>query len=213
VSLELRARLQALSASAVEDARGKQGALPASIQRLAGEGVVAGRAVTARCASGSVAAVLRALSQAGVGDVLVAHGPGECGYFGELTGAEAVRRGMAAIVVVGLVRDIEKLRTLPLPVFARGLTPHGGLPSGRGEVGVALRLGEVLVRPGDWIVGDADGLVVVPAGDVEGVTARAEEITATELDCWQNILGGASFFDQPGQDGTTLGERMLRGDS
>jgi regulator of RNase E activity RraA len=166
--------------------------------------------VTARCEVNSVSAVLRALSEAGVGDVLVAQGPGEVGYFGELTGAEAVRRGMVAVVVDGMVRDIEKLRTLPLPVFARGLTPHGGLPSGRGEPGVELSIGAVVVRPGDWIVGDADGVVVVPAGEAERVTAKAEEITAAELECWQRVLAGASFFDQPSQDGTPLGERMLR---
>jgi 4-hydroxy-4-methyl-2-oxoglutarate aldolase len=207
---DLRTRLQALSSSAVEDARGKQGAFPAAIQRLAGEGVFAGRAVTARCEKDSVAAVLRSMAEAEVGDVLVAQGPGEVGYFGELTGAEAVRRGMAAIVVDGLVRDIEKLRTLPLPVFARGLTPHGGLPSGRGEVGIDLQIGNVVVRPGDWLVGDADGVVVIPAAEAEGVTARAAEITAAELDCWQKVLAGASFYDQPSQDGTTIGERMLR---
>src|SRR4051794_31128500 len=207
---DLRTRLQALSSSAIEDARGKQGAFPAAIQRLAGERVFAGRAVTARCEKDSVAAVLRAMAEAQVGDVLVAQGPGEVGYFGELTGAEAVRRGMAAIVVDGLVRDIEKLRTLPLPVFARGLTPHGGLPSGRGEPGVELAIGNVIVRPGDWLVGDAAGVVVVPAADVERVRGRAEEITAAEVDCWQKVLGGASFYDQPSQDGTPIGVRMLR---
>jgi regulator of RNase E activity RraA len=207
---DLRARLQALSSSAIEDARGKQGALPAAIQRLAGEGVFAGRAVTARCERDSVAAVLRTLAEAQVGDVLVAQGPGEVGYFGELTGAEAVRRGMAGIVVDGLVRDIEKLRALPLAIFARGLTPHGGLPAGRGEPGVDLTIGNIVVHPGDWVVGDADGVVVVPAADVERVAARAEEITAAELDCWQKVLAGESFFDQPSQDGTPIGVRMLR---
>ena len=196
---ELRARLQALSSSAVEDARGKQGALPSAIQRLAGEGVFAGRAVTARCEVNSVSAVLRALSEAGVGDVLVAQGPGEVGYFGELTGAEAVRRGMVAVVVDGMVRDIEKLRTLPLPVFARGLTPHGGLPSGRGEPGVELSIGNVVVRPGDWIVGDADGVVVVPQAAEAEVLRRAEEKLAGERTTLKEL-----------QDGQTLGDVFAR---
>src|SRR5947208_468319 len=119
--MSMRARLEALSAAAVEDARGKRGALSAALQRTAGEGVVAGPARTARCEHGSVSAVLRALSEAAPGDVVVAQGPGEIGYFGELTGAEAVRRRVAAIVVDGMVRDVRKLRTLPLTVFATGV--------------------------------------------------------------------------------------------
>ncbi len=209
---DLRTRLEALSASAVEDARGKRGALISAIRRLHGDGVIAGRAITARCGEGSVSAVLRALAQVKEGEVLLAQGTGECGYFGELTGAEAVRRGVAAIVLDGLVRDIEKLRTLPLPIFARGLTPRGGLPNGRGEVGVPIRIGAEEVRSGDWIVGDADGVVVVPAEEIETVVARAEEITEAEAACWANIRRGESFFDQASQDGTTLGERMLRED-
>jgi regulator of RNase E activity RraA len=109
-----------------------------------------------------------------------------------------------------MVRDVEKLGTLPLPIFATGRTPHGGLPNGAGEHGVDLEIGRVTVRPGDWIVGDADGVVLVPAAEVEAVTARAEEITAAELECWQRVLAGASFFEQPSQDGTPIGERMLR---
>lgn len=208
---DLRERLQRLSASAVEDARGKQGALPARIRRLHGDRVVAGPAVTARCGAGSVSAVLRALSTCRAGDVLVAQGPGDCGYFGELTGAEAVRRGVAGLVVDGMVRDIDKLRTLDFPIWASGLTPHGGKPEGEGEPDVVLRLGEVEVRPGDWIVADGDGAVVVPAGDLERVVARAEEIAEGELACWNAVLGGESFFEQASQDGTPLGERMLRG--
>ena len=74
-----------------------------------------------------------------------------------------------------------------------------------------VSIGRVTVRPGDWLVGDDDGVVLVPADEVEQVTARAEEITQRELTCWENVLGGQSFFDQLSQDGTTLGERMLRG--
>src|SRR5262245_49766873 len=171
--MSVRARLEALSAAAVEDARGKRGALTAALTRISGEGVVAGRARTARCDTGSVSAVLRALAEAEPGDVLVAQGAGEIGYFGELTGAEAVRRRLAAVVVDGMVRDVRRLRTLPLSVFATGVTPRGGLPEGGGEVGVPLRVGGEDVRPGDWIVADEDGVVVVPAAELETVAARA----------------------------------------
>jgi 3-hexulose-6-phosphate synthase/6-phospho-3-hexuloisomerase len=208
--MSMRARLEALSAAAVEDARGKRGALSAALARISGEGVVAGPARTALCDTGSVSAVLRALAEAEPGDVLVAQGAGEIGYFGELTGAEAVRRSLAAVVVDGMVRDVRRLRTLPLAVFATGVTPRGGLPEGSGEVDVPLRVGEEDVRPGDWIVADEDGVVVVPAAELDAVATRAEEITAAELACWDNVLAGQSLFDQASQDGTTIGSRMRR---
>src|SRR4051812_8516049 len=136
----LRARLERLASSAIADARGKAGALPPAISRLSGTGTVAGPAVTARCGEASVAAVLRALADADPGSVLVVPGPGGWAYFGELTGAEAVRVGLAALVVDGYVRDFERLAKLPLPIFARGLTPQGAAPAGAGEAHVALEI-------------------------------------------------------------------------
>ena len=115
-----------------------------------------------RAAPGAVSAVLASFEQATAGQILVAQGTGEWAYFGELTGAEAVRIGLAAVVVDGFVRDLERLSTLELPIFARGLTPQGGRATGPGEVDVPLRIGEAVVRSGDWIVADADGVVVIP---------------------------------------------------
>ncbi|HEY7691257.1 MAG TPA: cyclase family protein [Gaiellaceae bacterium] len=200
----IRDRLLRLSSSGATDARGKRGALPGAIRRLHGAGTVAGQAITARCAEGAVSAVLAAFEQATAGQVLVAQGSGEWAYFGELTGAEAVRIGLAAVVVDGYVRDLERLSTLELPVFARGSTPQGARPTGPGEVGVPLRIGDAEVRTGDWIVADADGVVVIPREDLEGVISRTEAISATEAACWDRVLGGASLLDQPYQDGTIL---------
>src|SRR5712691_4587235 len=92
----IRARLSKLSSSGVADARGKKGAFPAAIKRLHGSATVAGPAVTASCGEGAVSAVLASLQQAKPGQILVAQGSGEWAYFGELTGAEAVRVGLTA---------------------------------------------------------------------------------------------------------------------
>jgi regulator of RNase E activity RraA/kynurenine formamidase len=210
----IRDRLARLSSSGAADARGKRGALPGAITRLHGAGTVAGPAITARCAPGAVSAVLASFEQATAGQILVAQGTGEWAYFGELTGAEAARIGLAAVVVDGYVRDLERLSTLDLPIFARGLTSQGGRPTGPGEVGVPLRIGDADVRTGDWIVADADGVVVIPKEDLEDVTSRAEAISATEAACWDRVLGGASLLDQPYQDGTILREALRdRGDA
>jgi regulator of RNase E activity RraA len=102
------------------------------------------------------------------------------------------------------VRDLERLSTLELPIFARGLTPQGGRPTGPGEVDVPLRIGDADVRTGDWIVADADGVAVIPKEDLGDVISRAEAISATETACWDSVLRGASLLDQPYQDGTIL---------
>jgi regulator of RNase E activity RraA len=209
----IRDRLLRLSSSGAADARGKRGALPGAIRRLHGAGTVAGPAITARCAPGAVAAVLASFEQATAGQILVAQGSGEWAYFGELTGAEAVRIGLAAVVVDGYVRDLERLTTLDLPIFARGSTPQGGRPTGPGEVDVPLRIGEAEVRSGDWIVADADGVVVIPKEDLGDVISRAEAISTTEAACWERVLGGASLLDQPYQDGTILREAIRSGET
>ena len=206
-----RDRLSRLSSSGAADARGKRGALPGAIRRLHGAGTVAGPAITARCAPGTVAAVLASFEQATAGQILVAQGGGEWAYFGELTGAEAVRIGLTAVVVDGYVRDLERLSTLELPIFARGSTPQGGRPTGPGEVDVPLRIGDADVRTGDWIVADADGVVVIPREDLDDVISRAEAISATEAACFDRVLCGASLLDQPYQDGTILREAIRSG--
>jgi regulator of RNase E activity RraA len=208
----LRARLERLSSSGVGDASGKRRILDSALRRLAGDGTFAGRAVTARCEEGSVSAVLRAPAECAPAPVLVAHGPGEWAYFGELTGADAVRVGAVAIVVDGLVRDLERLAGVGLHVFARGVTPRGASPPGGGDVNVPLPIGDVEVRPGDWLVGDVDGITVVEPEAVEAVAARAEEIAAAELACFERVLGGESLLDQPYQDGRRLADHVRQDD-
>jgi 4-hydroxy-4-methyl-2-oxoglutarate aldolase len=208
----VRARLERLSSSGVGDASGKRRILDSGIRRLAGDGTFAGRAVTARCEEGSVSAVLRGLAECGPGAVLVAHGPGEWAYFGELTGADAVRAGAVAIVVDGLVRDLERLAKVGLHVFARGLSPRGASPPGGGDVNLPVSLGDVEVRAGDWLVGDVDGVAVVGPDEVEAVTARAEEIAAAELACFDRVLAGERLLDQPYQDGRRLADHVRQDD-
>jgi len=184
-----------MSSTALVDALGRRGAIASSIRRLTGERL-AGPAVTAACGEQSVAAMFRALRTAGEGDVLcVAGGGGECAYLGDLAGAEAVRRRLAGVVVDGLVRDVDGLARLGLTVFARGTVAIGGVPRGPGAAGVPVQIGGQPVRPGDWVVGDADGLVVVPAEDAEAALALAEAAAAADEEIQARIAAGASLFD------------------
>lgn len=203
----MRNRLLALSPTALVDARGRRGAVGSAIRHLSG-GNLAGPAVTAACEPASVAAMFRALRDAGEGDVLCVRGEGECAYFGELACAEASRRRLAGVVVDGLVRDLPGIRRLAFPVFARGTIAVGGVPSGGGETGEPVELGGQQVRPGDWLVGDEDGLVVIAAEELEATVQAAEGTTAAEAETLRQIATGASLFGLRYRGGGTLGDRL-----
>ena len=205
---DTKANLAALSASGVFDARGKSGALPAGINRLVGSEPVAGPIVTARCHEGSVSAVVAALDTCSPGDILVIQGAGEWAYFGELTGAEAIRHGVVAVVADCYVRDIDHLAGWPIQVFARGLTPQGAGFGPPGEACVPITVGEVVLDPGDWLVGDADGVVAVPAAEIEDALGNARELVATEAGWASGVLRGEALLDQAFADGSTLRDRL-----
>jgi regulator of RNase E activity RraA len=122
---------------------------------------------------------------------------GEWAYFGELAGAEAVRRGVAGVVVDGLIRDLAGLRELGLTVYARGTTPVGGSLNEGGEAGVPIEVGGETVRPGDWLVGDPDGVVVIAAEEADAAVAAAEAAIAGEVETLRRISEGGSLFDHP----------------
>jgi regulator of RNase E activity RraA len=189
----MRDRLLSLASSALADALGRRGAVDSSIRLLSGERL-AGRAVTARCAPRSVTAMLDALRTAGEGDVLCVEAGGERAYFGEVAGAEAVRRGVAGVVVDGLVRDLAGLRELGLTVYARGTIPVGGSLNEGGEAGVPIEVGGQSVHPGDWLLGDPDGVVVIGAGEADAAAAAAEAATAAEVVTLRRIAQGESLF-------------------
>ena len=181
-------RAAALPSAPLCDAYGKQGALPPTIRRLTGAGRLAGRARTARCEEGSIAAVFAAIEVAEPGDVLVIEGPGEWAYFGDLGGATAARRGVRGVIIDGFARDAAELATVGFPLFARGLTPRGARREAAGAVDVELALGSVRVRPGDLIVADDDGIVAIAAVDAEAVLARAERIVVDEAARWRALM-------------------------
>jgi 4-hydroxy-4-methyl-2-oxoglutarate aldolase len=191
---EVRGRLIALSSAALSEALGKRGALDPAIRRLTG-GNIAGPAVTAACEPYTVGAMLRALRNAHEGDVLCVQGEGDWAYFGERVAAEAVRRRLAGVVVDGYVRDVEGIAALGLGVFARGAIPVGGTPVGAGEVNVPLRIGNQEITPDDWIIGDEDGVVIVPRGDIEGALAAAEAMATAERLVLARVAAGESLFN------------------
>src|SRR5690606_28107227 len=123
-----------------------------------------GRAFPIRVLAGDSATCHRALSDAPRGFVLVINGGGYEGraIWGEILTVAARSKGVRGAVVDGVVRDIGAIRQLDFPLFARGTTPGGPHKGGGGRWGTPITCGGVLVCPGDLVVGDEDGVAVVP---------------------------------------------------
>jgi 4-hydroxy-4-methyl-2-oxoglutarate aldolase len=153
-----------------------------------------GRAVTVD-ARDDLMSMLAALKEAGPGDVLVVAGNEEHAVSGELFATEALRRGVAGIVIDGLCRDSRVLAELELPVYARGVAPTACPARAVPVIQVPILIGTVEVRPGDLVLGDDDGVVVATEEEVRAVIDAAEVIQRREEALRVAIAGGRSLFD------------------
>ncbi|ATE55429.1 RraA family protein [Actinosynnema pretiosum] len=118
------------------------------------------------------------------GEVLVVNGGGDTtrALIGELVAQKAKALEIGGIVLDGAARDVEELEALGVPVFARAVTPAGPWKTGPFRTGGTIAVGGVPVAPGDWVVGDGDGVAVVPRARIGEVVARVAELIAGEAD-------------------------------
>jgi 4-hydroxy-4-methyl-2-oxoglutarate aldolase len=135
-----------------------------AIKPLSESYTLAGRAVTVKIPVGDNLAVLKAIRQSKPGDILVVDAKGDAyrAIAGDFVVGMAQTLGIAGLVVDGVIRDIVGIKALNLPVFSRGTTVAASGKAGVGEVNVPISCGGVSVQPGDILVGDADGVVVIP---------------------------------------------------
>lgn len=168
----------------VADAQGGRGALDHRIRAVVAPagGSLVGPALTCETGPADVLAALAALDAARPGDVLLIGTGGWAGTasIGDLFAAAARNAGLAAIVTDGLVRDVDGLERAGVPVYAAGLTPNSPAASGPGTVGLPIVLGGVPVEPGDVVVCDRTGIVIVPRVRSEETLAALEHVRALE---------------------------------
>jgi len=152
----------------------------------------AGSALPCLCGPGDNLALLAALTVAQAGDVILAAGEGFEGLAicGDRVAGMARNRGAVAIVLDGMARDAAGIRAAGLPLFCRGITPNSCNASGPGTVGEPIVVGGVAVRPGDLVVGDSDGVVVVPQERIEAVLAKLERVKAAETAMDAKVANG-----------------------
>jgi len=191
--VDVKAILSGVSAANVSDAMHRGGNL-AGLNPLAVGYRACGPAVTVRTYPGDWAKPVEAIDVAEPGDVLVitAGGVGPA-VWGELATESAAKRRLAAVVVDGAVRDTDEIRKLKFPVYSRLRTPAAGEPRGFGEINVPIQVGEVKVRPGDWVLCDGDGVVVVPKENAVEVANRAQDVLERENRIRDEIRGGGSL--------------------
>jgi 3-hexulose-6-phosphate synthase/6-phospho-3-hexuloisomerase len=193
---EIRGLLEKASTPNISDGYHRQPCLD-GIRAITPGAKCAGPAFTVRAAPGDWAKPVEAIDQAPPGSVIVIEAGGAPpALWGELATHSCIQRKVAGVVIDGAVRDTPEIRRLGFPAFARLVVSHAGEPKGFGEIGVPVRVGGQQVRPGDWVVGDDDGVMVLPR-------ERAVEMANRAMDCYEKEIRIRHEIDD---EGRTLNE-------
>ncbi|WP_343583265.1 RraA family protein [Herbaspirillum sp.] len=169
------AKASEFAASILADVAGRRGTLSSRISPLTPDTRVAGPALTVEVRPGDNLMIHAAMAIAKPGDVLVIDGKGDetCALLGEIMVSQCKAIGLAGIIIYGSVRDTEAIREIGFPVYAVGANPNGPTKNIAGRVNWPVSVGGTSVQPGDLIVGDADGVVVVEREKAPGLLAAA----------------------------------------
>ncbi len=160
---------------------------------------VVGQAFTVRTFPGDWAKPVEAIDKAEKGNVIVIDSGGSGpAVWGELATQSAIQKGIAGVVVNGAIRDSCEIKKLKFPIFAKCVMPNAGEPKGFGELGAPLTISGITIRSGDWIVGDEDGLIIIPQEKVREIANFAMDCCERENRLRQEIL----------ENKTSLGEVM-----
>lgn len=193
-STELLRRFAELPTANIADAMGRFGALDPAIRPVWPGARFVGTALTVWTRAGDNLGIHRAIPHAQPGDVLVVNGGGDTSraLIGELVGARAQARGVVAFVLDGAARDASDLAEIGMPAFARSCTAAGPFKKGPFANAVEVAVGGVVVKPGDIVAGDGDGVVVVPLAEAELVLARAVAKHEAEAVTREQIAAGTA---------------------
>ncbi len=177
---DVRRIFEMVSTANLSDALHRGGALEGIIAITPGTKMV-GPAVTARTYPGDWAKPVEVIDIANAKDVVVIDaGGGGPAVWGELATHSAIQKKLSGVLIDGAIRDIVEIRKLNFPAFARVITPAAGEPKGFGEIGIPVKVGGMRVSPGDWIVGDDDGVLVIPEKRLVEIANRAMDVLEKE---------------------------------
>lgn len=174
------------------EAAGKRGDMAPDIRSIVPGARMSGVAYTVRTFPGDTTAVIRALDDAPAGSVLVvdAGGTDRAAVWGGTSSLVCSVRDLAGCVTNGCVRDVDELQAIGVPVYAAGVAPRGTLKNHEGWRGRPVSVGGVVVSPGDYVIGDSDGVVVVAASEGAATCERAAEQRRAEEDRNARVRSG-----------------------
>jgi 4-hydroxy-4-methyl-2-oxoglutarate aldolase len=189
------AQFAAYATATIYEAAGRRGEMEPAIRPLIPGTRLAGRAYTVQCFIGDTTAVIQAIDVARPGDVLVVDigGTERATAWGSSSSAAAKKRGLGGMVTNGSARDLEEMRAVGLPVYATGVSVRGTAKHHQGTTGVPVSVGGAVVKPGDIIIGDEDGIVVVPQEQEKELLAKTIQQKAKEDDKAARIANGESL--------------------
>jgi 4-hydroxy-4-methyl-2-oxoglutarate aldolase len=194
------AELAALGVATVHEAAGRTGVVDLPLIRVVPGSRVAGPARTALCMPGDNTMVHALVAHARPGDVLVltTAEPAPVAFVGDLLATQAQAQGVAGILVDGAVRDLDELAELGLPIWTRFVRAQGATKGDVGKLDVPVVVGGAEIRPGDLVVMDCDGAVVVPADRVDEMLPAARERAERETAVRQRDRDGDLSYDLQG---------------
>lgn len=194
VDQEIRAIFKEVSTSNISDAMHRKGAMK-GIHPLV-RGKMVGTAVTVQTFPGDWAKPVEAIDIAKEGDVIVIYNENkDIACWGGLATWSSLNKGISGVVIEGAVRDIDEVENLGLPIYTSNTVPNAGDPKGFGEINAEITCGGQTVKPGDYIVGDESGVVVIPAERAYELARRAKEVYKTEKRLFDEIKRGGTLSE------------------
>ena len=190
---EMIAIFREVSTCNISDAMHRKGAMRGILPINLGSKIV-GRAVTVQTFAGDWAKPVEAIDLAGPGDVLVIYnGSNFIAPWGGLATLSCRIKGIEGAVIDGAVRDVDEIRAMNYPIFSSGITPNAGDPKGMGEINSEITCAGQTVKPGDYIVGDESGVVVIPKERAYEIARRAKEVQKMESRLYEEIRRGSTL--------------------
>ncbi|MBG9448512.1 RraA family protein [Cytobacillus firmus] len=177
----------------IGDVMGRLSAMDYRIKPVNKQGIhIVGSALTVRTHPSDNLMVHKAMDLAKPGDIIVIDACGDMGnaILGELMCHYAKVKGIKGYIVDGPVRDLTGIAQMGFPVFSKGGSPRGPYKEGPGEINTTISCGNVPVSPGDVIVGDDDGIIVIPKQDASAVLEKAKALASKEKEIIQSIYDG-----------------------
>jgi 3-hexulose-6-phosphate synthase/6-phospho-3-hexuloisomerase len=191
---DLREAFEKVSTPNIADAMQKRGPMAGILPRIRHGTRMGGQAVTVKTADGDWAKPVEAIDVAEEGDVIVIDaGGGKVALWGELASWSCKMKKVAGVVIDGAARDIDEIIDMDFPAFSRHLSPHAGEPKGHGEINCEITCGGQRVSPGDWIVGDETGVIVIPKSMSVEIANRALDVLERENRIREEIQRGSTL--------------------